>query len=212
MTSESCFKMPEDGLVLCPGVKLKLFCPEAKKSSPLFKLIELWGTDLIEWGAILVEVNFYHSSSSQLKRVSTISRIVCGSLHIHAKHVKCGGNDAVNELGTVHVLVVICRLSDWLNKTESNCRPRARSSPQSFAPFIKTIPASANIRSAEQKYIYSIVPIANSMPCIMLKTRAYGEYNGVEVFGMCVSTMMYYNAVFMDRYARLQWFLCQRVD
>jgi hypothetical protein len=53
-----------------------------------------------------VEVNFYHSLSSQL-RVSKISRIVRGSLHIHAKHVKCGGNDAVNELRTVHVLVVI---------------------------------------------------------------------------------------------------------
>jgi hypothetical protein len=47
------------------GVKLKLFCPEAKNSSLLFKLIELWGADLIEWGAILVEVNFYHSLSSQ---------------------------------------------------------------------------------------------------------------------------------------------------
>jgi hypothetical protein len=40
------------------GVKLKLFCPEAKNSSPVFKFIELWGADLIEWGAILVEVNF----------------------------------------------------------------------------------------------------------------------------------------------------------
>jgi hypothetical protein len=59
--------------------------------------MELWGADLIEWGAILLEVN-----------VLTISRIVRGSLHIHAKHVKCGGNDAVNELGTVYVLVVIC--------------------------------------------------------------------------------------------------------
>jgi hypothetical protein len=117
-----------------------LFCPEAKNNSPLFKFIELWGTDLIEWGAILVEVNFYHSLSSQL-RVLTISRIVRGSLHIHAKHVKCGGNDAVNELGTVHVIVVICRLSDWLNKTESTRCPRARSSPESFASFIKTIPA-----------------------------------------------------------------------
>jgi hypothetical protein len=97
------------------GVKLKLFCPEAKNSSPLFKLIELWGADLIEWGAILVEVNFYHSLSSQLRVFKTISRIVRGSLHIHAKHVKCGGNDAVNELGTVHVLVVICQLSERLN-------------------------------------------------------------------------------------------------
>jgi hypothetical protein len=52
-----------------------------------------------------VEINFYHSLSSQ---VLTISRIVRGSLHIHAKHMKCGGNDTVNELGTVHVLVVIC--------------------------------------------------------------------------------------------------------
>jgi hypothetical protein len=63
-----------------------------------------------------VEVNFYHSLSSQL-RVLMISRIVRGSLHIHARHVKCGGNDVVhvvNELGTVHVLVVICRLSDWI--------------------------------------------------------------------------------------------------
>jgi hypothetical protein len=42
-------------------VKLKLFCPEAKNSSPLFKFIELWGADLIEWGAISVEVNFYQS-------------------------------------------------------------------------------------------------------------------------------------------------------
>jgi hypothetical protein len=50
----------------------KLFCPEAKNSSPLFKLIELWGADLIEWGAILVEVNFYHSLSSQLKSVNDI--------------------------------------------------------------------------------------------------------------------------------------------
>jgi hypothetical protein len=49
------------------GVKLKLFCPEAKNSSPLFKFIEVWGADLIEWGVILVEVNFYHSLSSQLK-------------------------------------------------------------------------------------------------------------------------------------------------
>jgi hypothetical protein len=118
---------------------LKLFCPEAKNSSPLFKFIELWGADLIEWGAILVEVNFDHSLSLQL-RVLTISIIVRGSLHIHAKHVKCGGNDA-DELGTVHVLVVICRLSDWLNKTESNRYPRARSSTESFASFIKTIPA-----------------------------------------------------------------------
>jgi hypothetical protein len=54
------------------GVKLKLFFPEAKNSSPLFKLIELWGADLSEWGAILVEVNFYHSLSLQL-RVLTIS-------------------------------------------------------------------------------------------------------------------------------------------
>jgi hypothetical protein len=74
---------------------------------------------------------------------ATILTIVRGSLHIHAKHVKCGGNDAVNELGTVNVLVVICRLSDRLNKLESNCCPRARSSPESFASFrfIKTIPA-----------------------------------------------------------------------
>jgi hypothetical protein len=36
------------------GVKLKLFCPEDKHSSQLFKFIELWGADLIEWGAILV--------------------------------------------------------------------------------------------------------------------------------------------------------------
>jgi hypothetical protein len=56
-----------------------------------------------------VEVNFYHSLFSQL-RVLTISRIVRGSLHVHAKHVKVSGNDAVNELGTVHMLVV--RLSD----------------------------------------------------------------------------------------------------
>jgi hypothetical protein len=76
-----------------------LFCPEAKNSSALLKLIEVWGADLIDLGAILVEVNFYHSLSSQL-RVLTISRVVRGSLHIHAKHVKCGGNDAVNELGT----------------------------------------------------------------------------------------------------------------
>jgi hypothetical protein len=47
------------------GVMLKLFGPEAKNSSTLFKFIELWGADLIEWGAILVEVNFYHSLSSQ---------------------------------------------------------------------------------------------------------------------------------------------------
>jgi hypothetical protein len=99
------------------GVKLKLFCPEAKNSSPLFKFIELWGADLIEWGAILVKVNFYHSLSSQL--VNDIkNRLWFTSYTIHAKHVKCGGNDTVNELGTVHVLVVICRLSDWLNKTE----------------------------------------------------------------------------------------------
>jgi hypothetical protein len=114
----------------------------------------LQGADLIEWGAILVEVNFYHSLSSQL-RVLTISRIVCGSLHIHAKHVKCGWNDAVNELGTVHVLVVICRLSDWLNKTESNRCPRASSSPQSFAPFIKAIPASVPISDWRSKNIHS---------------------------------------------------------
>jgi hypothetical protein len=139
-------------------VKFKLFCPEAKNSSALFKfiIIELWGADLIEWGAILVEVNFYHSLSSQLTcRVLTISRIVRGSLHIHAKHVKCGGNDTVNELGTVHVLVVICRLSDWLNKTESNRCPHARSSPQSFAPFIKTIPASVPISDWRSKNISS---------------------------------------------------------
>jgi hypothetical protein len=54
------------------GVKLKLFCPEAKNSSPLFKFIELWGADLIESRAILVEVNFYHSLSSQLKSVNDI--------------------------------------------------------------------------------------------------------------------------------------------
>jgi hypothetical protein len=29
------------------GVKLKLFCPEAKNSSPLLKFIDLWGADLI---------------------------------------------------------------------------------------------------------------------------------------------------------------------
>jgi hypothetical protein len=120
---------------VCAGVKLKLFCPEAKNSCPLFKLIELWGADLIEWGAILVEVNFCHCLRNI--RVLTISRIVRGSLHIHAKHVKCGRNDTVNELGTVHVLVVICRLSDWQNKTESNRCPHARSSPQSFAPSTK---------------------------------------------------------------------------
>jgi hypothetical protein len=34
------------------GVKLKLFCPEAKNNSPLFKFIELWGADLIEWRSI----------------------------------------------------------------------------------------------------------------------------------------------------------------
>jgi hypothetical protein len=48
----------------CTAVKLELFCPDAKNSSPHFKFIELWGADLIEWGAILVEVNFYHSLSS----------------------------------------------------------------------------------------------------------------------------------------------------
>jgi hypothetical protein len=53
--------------VLPPGVKIKLFWPEAKNSSPLFKFIELWGADLIGWGAILVEVSFYHSLSSQLR-------------------------------------------------------------------------------------------------------------------------------------------------
>jgi hypothetical protein len=37
------------------GVKLMLFCPEAKNSSPLFKFIELWGADLIEWGAIQLQ-------------------------------------------------------------------------------------------------------------------------------------------------------------
>jgi hypothetical protein len=44
-------------------VKLNLFCPEDKNSFPLFKFIELWGADLVEWGAVLllVEVNFYHS-------------------------------------------------------------------------------------------------------------------------------------------------------
>jgi hypothetical protein len=108
-----------------------------------------------------VEVNFYHSSSSQLG-VLTISRIIRGSLHIHAKHVKCGGNDAVNELGTVDVLVVICRLSDWLNKTESNRCPRARSSPQSFALFIKTIPASVQI--SEQKYPQLSFPLRVACP------------------------------------------------
>jgi hypothetical protein len=59
------------------AVKLKLFCPEAKNSSLLFKFLELWGADLLlyfEWGAILLEVNFYHSFSSQL-RVLTISYI-----------------------------------------------------------------------------------------------------------------------------------------
>jgi hypothetical protein len=45
------------------GPAYNLFCPEAKNSSPLFKFIEFWEADLIEWGAILVEVNFYHSLS-----------------------------------------------------------------------------------------------------------------------------------------------------
>jgi hypothetical protein len=31
------------------GVKLKLFCPEAKNSSLLFKFRELWGANLVEW-------------------------------------------------------------------------------------------------------------------------------------------------------------------
>jgi hypothetical protein len=34
--------------------------------------ITSWGADLIEWGVILVEVNFYHSLSSQLKSVNNI--------------------------------------------------------------------------------------------------------------------------------------------
>jgi hypothetical protein len=51
------FEINQNCLHIHAGVKLKLFCPEAKHSSPLFKFIELWGADLIEWGAILVEVN-----------------------------------------------------------------------------------------------------------------------------------------------------------
>jgi hypothetical protein len=59
------------------GVKLKLFCPEAKNSSPLYKFIEPWGADLIEWGAILVEVNFYYSLSSQLKICPLFTSYTC---------------------------------------------------------------------------------------------------------------------------------------
>jgi hypothetical protein len=120
--------------------------------------------------------------------------------------VKCGGNDAVNELGTVHVLVVICRLSDWLNKTESNRSPCARSSPESFASFIKTIPAFEPISDWRSKK--SLQYRASSMPCIMLKTCVcILMNNGVEVFWQvcCIS------AVCMDQYAwstrLLLWFL-----
>jgi hypothetical protein len=34
---------PMHAMHIVSGVKLKLFCPEAKNSSPLFKFIELWG-------------------------------------------------------------------------------------------------------------------------------------------------------------------------
>jgi hypothetical protein len=100
------------------------------------------------------------------------------------------------------VLVVICRLSDWLNKTESNRCPRARSSPESFASFIKTIPEFEPIsdwRSKKSPQYRS--HCMHSMPCIILMN------NGVEVFWQlcCVS------AVYMDRYAwstrLLLWFL-----
>jgi hypothetical protein len=47
------------------GIKIKLICPEAKNSSPL--LIYRARADLIGWGAILVEVSYYHSLSSQLR-------------------------------------------------------------------------------------------------------------------------------------------------
>jgi hypothetical protein len=86
--------------------------------------------------------------------------------------VKCGRNDAVNELGTVHVLVVICRLSDWLNKTESNRCPHAHSSPQSFAPFIKTIPTSVPIsdwrsKSPQYRSLYHVEDVCMHMVTIM---------------------------------------------
>jgi hypothetical protein len=34
------------------------FFGQRLKQLPTFQFIELWGADLIEWGAILVEVNF----------------------------------------------------------------------------------------------------------------------------------------------------------
>jgi hypothetical protein len=63
------------------GSRLSFFA-QTLKTAPRFSNLELWGGDLIEWGAILVEVNFYHSLSSQL-RVLTILRIVRGSLDKH---------------------------------------------------------------------------------------------------------------------------------
>jgi hypothetical protein len=154
-----------------------------------------------------------------------ISRIIRGSLDIHTKHMKCGGNDAVNERGTVHVLVVISQLSDWLVKTESNRCPHARSSPQSFAPFIKTIPVSVQISDWRSKNISTeSFPLRVAcMPCIMLKTRvnAYGECRGLLVcvflrWCMCLVLCVWIdtlgNASFVVVSIKLWWFLCQRVD
>jgi hypothetical protein len=80
--------------------------------------------------------------------------------------VKCGRNDAVNELGTVHVLVVTCRLSDWLNKTESNRCPRIRSNPESFASFIKTIPAFEPISDWRNKKSPQIMKFEKQGICL----------------------------------------------
>jgi hypothetical protein len=82
------------------GVKLKLFCPEAKNSFPLFKFIELWGADLVEWGAILVEVIKIKSKVGHHDILKVKCKIDCTKKLGNRKNTLTVPNPCVSELYT----------------------------------------------------------------------------------------------------------------